>query len=144
MIKYENNWTDAWQSLDGKEIPDSTILAPEFLALLHHDWLTIDVGCGSGRTTRELSKKCDRVVGIDINRNALSLTHWFSNKNPSIYYAEANATELPFSSGTFDCATLLGVLGGNELSHRARILRETRRVLKKGALVYVMLQSFVE
>lgn len=60
----------------------------------------LDIGCGTGRVTRQLSKKCDKVVGVDIAEGMVT----FANQSPSsnVHYIAADAEHLPFKDASFD------------------------------------------
>src|SRR5690625_1189405 len=53
-----------------------------------------------------------------------------------LYVIRADASEMPFFSGTFGGLVMGGTL--NELSEQARILYECRRTLKKGGTLIIM------
>lgn len=64
----------------------------------------LDVCCGSGLITRELSKIADYVVGIDFSQTMLG---WAKNGISSkLNYCLADAVEIPFKDHIFDKALL--------------------------------------
>jgi SAM-dependent methyltransferase len=110
------------------------------LAGLDRGGLYLDLGCSAGLYTRTLAAQLkDRgsVVGIDISPSMLKEAARRARKlgtNPS--FARADAENLSFADASFDGAVCGGSL--NEFGDPARVLRETRRVLKPGGRVAIM------
>lgn len=102
----------------------------------------MDVGCCSGRTSRELASIGCKMIGIDLNIDELSLGRRL-NKKQEVHYIQAFGEQLPFRSGVFDGAVLLGVLGAVDKSTREQILQDTMRCLKPKALAYVAEFCFI-
>ena len=42
------------------------------LAFLQNGQTALDVGCGTGEYTREIAKKCKRVIGIDVSQEMIN------------------------------------------------------------------------
>lgn len=62
----------------------------------------LDIGCGNGRYTKELSKSFDEVVGIDLSETRISLNN-IENKNNSITYMNKNFMDVEAKDlGKFD------------------------------------------
>ncbi|HUN61671.1 MAG TPA: class I SAM-dependent methyltransferase [Candidatus Sulfotelmatobacter sp.] len=102
------------------------------------DLRILDVGCGAGGHLRRLcdfGARPEDCFGVDLFPRAL---HDARQLNPNITFAEANATQLPFSDGTFDLAfqytVLTSVLDENV---QRSIVREIWRVLKPGGYCIV-------
>jgi ubiquinone/menaquinone biosynthesis C-methylase UbiE len=91
----------------------------------------LDAGCGSGYFTSEIAAKSHLSVGVDLKlmqRLALVLA-----KQPTKAYAKADIQRLPFADGKFDKILLSSVL--QVVNNDALLLRECRRVLKKGGVL---------
>ncbi len=102
--------------------------------------LYLDLGCSAGLYTRSLAAKLgDRgsVVGVDISPSMLKEAARRARKfGTSPSFARADAEHLAFADASFDGAVCGGSL--NEFGDPARVLRETRRVLKPGGRVAIM------
>lgn len=111
--------------------------------------LILDAGCGSGRTTVELSKvsKNGRIVALDIfdpnaedigSRDLLEKNLKNADLTNKVKIVEGNVTDLKFQDNTFDtvtCTLLLNNLGKSKLKG----LKELYRVIKpKGKLLVVI------
>ncbi|XP_019945161.1 putative methyltransferase DDB_G0268948 isoform X2 [Paralichthys olivaceus] len=88
--------------------------------------LAVDLGCGTGQTTRILAQHFKEVVGIDISECQLEEARavpGFSN----IEYRKGRAEELPFSDSSVDLVTASAA--AHWFDH-AKFLAEAGRVLK--------------
>lgn len=94
-----------------------------------HSTPVLDIGCGEGELARHLPR--GGWVGVDSSLAMLA-------QAPTPHVA-ADATALPFPTGSFDSAALLYVL--YHLSNPVRALGEARRVLRAGGLVAVAAPS---
>ncbi|MEO1686148.1 MAG: methyltransferase domain-containing protein [Cyanobacteria bacterium J06631_12] len=108
----------------------------------------IDIGCGTGFITNELSKQVSpsRVVGIDISRSLLQectkSSHAdcsaFSNSkqtlNPS--FKEGSVYDIPFPAESFDVAYARLIF--QHLAEPVRALESILRVLKPGGVVCIV------
>jgi SAM-dependent methyltransferase len=99
-----------------------------FLALLPPPGrLTLDVGCGEGRVTRDLRALGHRVVGVDA---ALSMVAAARDEDPSGDYLVADAAALPFEDGSADLAVAFMSL--MDMEDMPAAVREIGRVLTQG------------
>jgi SAM-dependent methyltransferase len=83
----------------------------------------LDVGCGTGLSTRALADVADRVVGVDSSADMLA----HAAQVPAIAYQLARAESLPFADGSFD---LINVGLAFHWFQQEAFLREARRVLR--------------
>ena len=139
---YEPLWrVRSLNLLTGEEFSNQRELALiSDLAALDRGGLYLDLGCSAGLYTRTLAAQLkDRgdVVGIDISPSMLKEAARRARKlgtTPS--FARADAENLAFADASFDGAVCGGSL--NEFGDPARVLRETRRVLRPGGRVAIM------
>jgi SAM-dependent methyltransferase len=90
--------------------------------------LTLDVGCGEGRLTRELSGRGYDVVGVDAST---ALVDEARAADPSGRYEVASIDALPFADGAAQLAVCVNVLPHVHDLHAAAV--ELARVLAPGA-----------
>ncbi len=76
-----------------------------FIEQLKPDWLVLDVGCGNGALTSDLSKYCKHVTGIDMSDENIQE----AKKRAGGEYICADVTRYPFK-GEFDATILSNVL----------------------------------
>lgn len=99
----------------------------------------LDVCCGTGMITMELTKTAGRdgkVTGLDFSENMLAVARenvkGFDLKD-NISFIQGNAMELPFEDNTFDCATV--GWGLRNVPDILTAVKEMARVVKPGAKV---------
>jgi len=96
--------------------------------LAREDAVVLDVACGTGDLSMELSRDArSTVVGTDFCRPMLAVAR---AKDSTIPYIEADAMGLPFPGGAFDAVTI--AFGLRNLPNFERGLQELNRVLKPG------------
>ena len=129
---------DAWQRLYSKHglqyggIGDIAPLEP----FLHPGMIVLDAGCGDGKTTELLARRCE-VVGLDFSREALISLR---AQRPSLVSADLVECELPFlpfESEKFDAVTCVHAVSHMLRKDRARVAEELGRMLKKGGHLLV-------
>ncbi|HET6643784.1 MAG TPA: class I SAM-dependent methyltransferase [Gaiellaceae bacterium] len=99
-----------------------------FLALLPPPGrLTLDVGCGEGRVTRDLRALAHRVVGVDA---APSMVAAARDVDPGGEYLVADAAELPFEDGSADL--VVSFMSLMDMEDMPAAVREIGRVLTQG------------
>ena len=87
--------------------------------------LTLDVGCGEGRVTRDLQDLGHRIVGLDASETMIAAAR---EADPSGEYLVANAAELPFPDGHADLAVAFMSL--MDMDDMANAVAELARVLE--------------
>ena len=128
-----NLWLESkvLEYVGAKRCRDITALEQEriqaSIAMVPHDVTTIlDVGCGDGRVTRNLSKKY-QVVGVDYAFNSV--------RQLPLRGVRASSAHLPFSDATFDLVVCCEVL--EHLSDE--IFRDTLEELERVARKYILI-----
>ncbi|HEX5449634.1 MAG TPA: class I SAM-dependent methyltransferase [Gaiellaceae bacterium] len=89
--------------------------------------LTIDVGCGEGRWTRELAELGYDVVGVDRSNTLVDAAR---EADPTGRYEVAAAEELPFADGAVSFVLCVNVL--MHIVDLEQVVREFARVLERG------------
>lgn len=94
----------------------------------------LDVGAGVGGPARLLAATCGcRVTGVDLSEAFVDAARYLTERTGQsgwVSFEVGSALALPFDDGAFDVALLQHV--AMNISDRARLYREIRRVLKKG------------
>jgi SAM-dependent methyltransferase len=86
----------------------------------------LDIGCGEGRTTRDLAGRGHRVTAIDAST---TLVRYARDADPSSDYIVADAADLPFRDGSFDLAVAYNSL--MDVDDMPRSVEEAARVLRR-------------
>lgn len=93
------------------------------------DKKVLEIGCGAGIDSVELATYGAIVDAIDFTDTAVNLTKELAKEaNVSINVQKADATKLPFNSGTFDMVYSYGVI--HHIPKVDDVLLEIQRVLK--------------
>jgi len=104
------------------------------LAGITADMSVLDVGSGVGGPARFLAATCGcRVTGVDLSEPFVDAARYLTERtgqSGQVAFHAASALELPFDDGAFDAVFLQHV--AMNISDRARLYREIRRVLKRG------------
>jgi SAM-dependent methyltransferase len=96
----------------------------------------LDVGCGTGLSTRAIARVADRVVGIDSSPEMLGQ----ATGGPGIVYQQARAESLPFADQSFD---LVNVGLAFHWFAADAFLREARRVLRADGWLVIYNSGFL-
>jgi ubiquinone/menaquinone biosynthesis C-methylase UbiE len=89
--------------------------------------LTLDLGCGEGRVTRDLRALDHRVIGVDV---APSMVAAAREADPAGEYVEADVARLPFEDASADLAVAFMTL--MDMDDMPRAVAEIARVLERG------------
>jgi ubiquinone/menaquinone biosynthesis C-methylase UbiE len=89
--------------------------------------LTVDLGCGEGRLTRDLKEHGHHVVGVDASPTLLRLAQ---DADPGGDYVVADAAALPFAVSTVDL--VLAFMSLQDMDDMESAVREAARILAPG------------
>ncbi len=89
--------------------------------------LTLDLGCGEGRLTRDLAQRGHQVVGIDVSPTVVAAAR---AQSPELEFIEADAAKLPFDDGAADL--VVAFMSLMDIDDMQGAVREAARVLEPG------------
>jgi SAM-dependent methyltransferase len=89
--------------------------------------LTLDIGCGEGRLSRDLAALGHNVVGIDSSAEVIAAARELS---PELEFVEADAADMPIENESVDLAVAFMSL--MDIDDMAGAVREAARVLEPG------------
>jgi len=100
----------------------------------------IDVGCGTGNYSIALGRLGFDVVGVDYSPGMLARAREKTDGELSVRFDRADATKrLPYADQSFDHAICFYAL--QVISDPSAVVREIRRVLKRGGLFLLIVPS---
>ena len=140
--RMEPDGTDTWNPLvRDRELYHRMILVHHLCSALRQwpgeiDRLRVlDVGCGNGRSTRmylDFGLAPAQILGVDLRPGALAMAR---AAHPGIAYLLAGDT-LPLQDEAVDWVSLCTVISSLGAGARARLARETYRVLAPGGMLF--------
>jgi SAM-dependent methyltransferase len=89
--------------------------------------LTLDIGCGEGRVSRDLRERGHRTIGIDVTPAMVVAAR---EADPGGEYIVADAAQLPFEDAA--AAAAVAFMSLMDVDNMAAAVRETARVLEPG------------
>jgi len=93
----------------------------------------LDIGCSSGVITNLLAGRFGKVVGVDVDEDALAAARKnFRKKNTT--FLGMDASDLKFKNGTFDVVIANQVY--EFVDDDRKVFKEIRRVLKPGGICF--------
>jgi SAM-dependent methyltransferase len=101
--------------------------------------LTLDVGCGSGTVTRDISNYTKgKLIGVDGSKDMIKVARNILQKNKNVRLLVSSAENLPFKKNVFDIVTcnLLLMWANNPQI----VANEMARVVKPGGKVLASLE----
>ena len=97
------------------------------------DLSMLDIGCGAGFLTNELSKKYTHIAGLDASASSLEIAKEF-DKTKKVKYILGNAMNLPFEPETFDSVFAMDFL--EHVQGPKEVVFQAANVLKKNGLFF--------
>ena len=144
--KVVNEFGDEW--LKFYEHDDEVIekVGNEYFNILNSDMINaetyaLDIGCGTGRWTKYLSKKVKFIEAVDPS-NAIFAADKLLGEIKNVRLSQASVETLPFADETFDFAMSVGVL--HHIPDTQKALNDCVRKVKKSGYFYVYLYYNLE
>lgn len=105
------------------------------------DVRVLDIACGTGDLSFELSRQGFSVEGVDISDGMLDVARskaevFKCSHHSCPVFSHASAESLPYGDGTFDAVTIS--FGIRNFNNRKGCLHEIYRILKKGGVLYIL------
>lgn len=107
------------------------------------------IGCGNSSMSSELLAEFARVTSIDISDEVISQMKEQSPRNGALEWMTMDCTTMAFANGVFDAVfdkgtfdTLMCYDNGAQLAER--MVRESARVLRAGALMFIVSYGIVK
>lgn len=95
----------------------------------------LDIGSGPGNESIFLAKQGMKVIGLDLNPEAIGLAKKLAKlQNVDVKFVQGDALKLPFKDQAFDVVNDTFVFHHFESSIRRQYAREISRVLKPGGI----------
>lgn len=91
----------------------------------------LEIGCGTGRFSRLLARRAERLLAIDLSPQMIRLARERSRLHPNIEFVRGDALAYPLRDNQFDCVATLTTL--HHLPAEA-VLRKISRALKPGGV----------
>ena len=103
--------------------------------------LVLDVGCGFGRNIEAIVKIPKKIVGIEKNKKLFKkIKEELSNlENVKLFLEDAK--KMHFADDTFDYSLCMGNTFGDFKEDKIKILKEMKRVTKKGGKIIISVYS---
>lgn len=114
------------------------ILTPE---MLNESSCMLDVGCGTGRWTKFLSKRAGFIEAVDPSEAIFAADNLLGNI-PNVRLTRANTETMPFADESFDFAMSVGVL--HHIPNTRQAMMDCVRKVKKGGYFYCYLYHNLE
>ncbi len=97
----------------------------------------LDLGCGTGISTRQLAQGHGIIIGCDIDSKMLA--HASTNGHKNINYVRAPAEQLPFDNQSFDA---IAMFTSFHWFANKKAVKEIRRVLKPNGVLFIVQPNY--
>lgn len=103
--------------------------------------VVLDIASGSGYGTSELAKSAEKVIGVDLNKEAIK----YAKKNygaKNVDFINGKATEIPLKSNSVDVVVSFETI--EHINDYQKFMQEITRVLKQDGLLILSTPNDVE
>jgi ArsR family transcriptional regulator len=119
-----------------QELYGSSFSREAIMALLPHDWIVADLGCGTGMITVDLARHVGKVIAVDNSTPMLKAARQRTRDLQNVEVRQGDLEMLPIDDATCDAAVLSLVLA--YVPEPAIVLSQMRRILKPGGKAVVV------
>jgi len=109
--------------------------------IVNKDTYMIDIGCGTGRWTKFLTKRAGFIEAIDPS-NAIFAADNLLGRIDNVRLTKASTETIPFADETFDFAMSIGVL--HHIPDTQQAMKDCVKKVKKGGYFYCYLYHNLE
>jgi len=127
-----------------QDFSDSTIdkISEEYFdivdsSIVNKDTYAMDVGCGTGRWTKYLSKKVGFIEGVDPSDALIAADNLLGTSINNVRLTKASTETIPFADETFDFVMSVGVL--HHIPDTQKAMNDCVKKVKKGGYFYCYL-----
>lgn len=144
--KLLDDFAREWKRFGRFDAAELDVLTSELFDILPQEFrgkdiVVADVGCGSGRWSRWLSRHVGKIVAIDPSEAVVDAARVNSDRT-NISWCMARAEDLPLRSNSIDLALCLGVI--HHLEDPSKALKEVHRILRHGGALYFYIYYALE
>jgi SAM-dependent methyltransferase len=115
----------------------------EFLSVSDEKGLIMDLACGDGRHTLQLSEKVYSVVALDLSPNNLRMAKKKCRNRENISFIRSSMFQLPLRENTFDGIWFSQAFEYVPPDRRESILASIKRVLKPKGILYMSVETWM-
>lgn len=128
----KNHWYDGW-FYDFFIAPNQDRLFRLIAEIIQPNSTVIDIGCGTGRLSFNISKKVSKIVGIDLSEKNIEKAKLNLLKNPDerISFIHSSISEIVSQNLHFDYAVLTYVIHEVNPEERLKLLSDISKVADK-------------
>ncbi len=113
---------------------ENALRNPWIASLIDKDASVLDIGCGAGLLTNDLSRRGFlKVAGVDLSEGALNQAKE-TDQTGKVIYKKGRAEELPFQDKEFNVVCAMDLL--EHVERPDLVIAEAARVLKPGGLFF--------
>ena len=143
IVESEKTWDSIAKSFDKtRRKPWQQCL--DFIKEISEESVVADVACGNGRHLIPCTKKCKKVIGLDISRKMLDIIKEKTIKENIFNFSliHSTAEEIPLKDNTIDAVLYIAALHNiYRRENRIKSLKEIKRILKKDSNAIISVWS---
>lgn len=103
----------------------------------------LDLACGDGRHTLQLSMHSDHIVSLDLSLNNLKMAREKCLARKNITFIQGSMLELPFLPSTFDCIWFSQAFEYVPPDRRKMFLCALNRILRPSGILYMSIETWM-
>ena len=139
MTKYSGNFGKLAAKYDAlRPSYPKNVISIIFASIKSRTPVILDLGCGTGISTRQLTKSKASVIGCDIDKSMLKIARFSPKLN--IKYVQGYAEKLPFENNKFDSVTTFIAF---HWFMNKKAIRQIKRVLKPNGILCIVQPRFM-